>query len=256
MNIWKGLEKLGNDVFGKIESGTFFPGKNTGEIIEGCIHKFSGEMAEKLKSAIQSGGEETKQCVRNIIGEEGMKAIDEGVLPEGMKSGDEIQKCFAKLQEDGLKKLREAIVDAPELVSCLESKIGKENVEKIKAGGNVELGSETGTMIQACATEMKNAIFSKIKEEIKSLPPSAQTCITEKFSKIQEGMNNGTVRSKADAMPYMEECTKIIEQQMQQGGNVPAGGPPSNININEIPEQYRNMIPTGYGPMGPGEIGR
>lgn len=222
-------EKLGFDVVQKIEGGTLAPGPLLGEQVKSCVDAFMPKMMEKVQSGLKMATPETIQCLeKGLGGSEKLEAIKNGDAPTP-EMGDVMKGCFAKMKEEGLKKMRDAFgTMPPEMSSCVEGKIGKDVMEKIKKGEDVEIGPEAGDIIEGCAQNMQGVIQEKMKQGLQQVPSEMQETIRQKLesSGIEEKIKSGEIRSPEEAKKLIEEEMRgVIPQGIPSPQGIPAGVP-------------------------------
>ncbi|MFA6407809.1 MAG: hypothetical protein WCV80_03860 [Candidatus Paceibacterota bacterium] len=244
-------DNLGTSIVGDIQSGNFTPGPQTGEIIKGCFDKILPQLQEKLQQGLTQATPATLTCLKSGMGEDEFEKVKSGEAPTP-ENGDVFRKCFETMKVEGLSKLRSGLEKMPpEIKSCITDKLGADKVQKIQSGENVDLGAETGSIIQECVKEGQGALEQKMQEGLKNAPPEMQSCIKDKLGNIGERMQSGELSGEADVQKLIQECVSSFKPQgIPSGmglpaGITPGGGAPDAEDLKKMQEQYQNMIPGG-----------
>lgn len=218
-------EKIGQDVVQKIEAGTLAPGPLLGEQVKSCVESFMPKIKEKMEKGLSMADPATLKCLEDGLGgKNALDAIRNGGAPTP-EMGDVMKKCFGQMKEDGLKKIREALSTIPpEMYSCVENKLGKDLLEKIKLGADVEIGPEVGGVFEECGKAMQEAMRRGMEEGMNQVPPEMQDMVRQKIesSGIQEKIERGEIRSAEEAQRLIQEQMQGITPPMPQGA--PEGG--------------------------------
>ena len=229
-------QSFGDNVIGKIESGQFTPGQKDGETIKNCFAAAMPKIKEKLDAAMKMATPEVKECLDKGLGEGGIEKMTSGEAPTP-EAGDVMRNCFGTMKTEGLKKLRDGLSKIPpEMRTCMEEKLGKDTVEKIASGADVEIGPEMGEAMQACAGNIENVMKQKMEEGLSQAPPEMQDCIKSKLGNIGERVKSGELNGEEDVQKLIQECVQSYRPAgIPSGaggppsGGIPAGGPPAGI---------------------------
>ncbi|MEW6617334.1 MAG: hypothetical protein AB1333_02855 [Patescibacteria group bacterium] len=220
---------LGDDVVQKIEGGTLVPGPLLGDQVKKCVDAFLPKIKQKINEGLKIATPETIQCLeQGLGGSDKLNAIKNGDAPTP-EMGDVMKNCFSKMKEEGIKKMRDALETMPpEMMGCVEEKIGKETIEKIKRGEDVEIGPEIAGVFEGCAGVMQGMMQQKMQEGLNQVPQEMRGIIEEKIgsSGIQEKIRQGEIRSP-------EEAKKLIEEEMR--GVIPQNIPSGMVSPQGIP---------------------
>jgi len=228
-------DTLGGDVIEKIEGGTLTPGPLLGEQVKKCVDAFLPKMREKMDAGFKAASPETIQCLeQGLGGADALNEIKNGKSPTP-EMGDVMKNCFSKMKEEGIKKTKDAFETMPpEMMVCVEQKIGKETIEKIRRGEDVEIGPEMGDVFQSCAESTQGIIQQKMQEGLQQVPEEMRGLIKDKLdsSGIQERIQKGEIQSPEEAKKIIEEQMKNVIPQGFAPGNIPQG-----ISGDAVPSQ-------------------
>ncbi len=240
-------DNFGPNVIGEIESGKFMPGPEMGAKIKDCFEKNMGKMIEQLKGALEQATPDTVACLEKELGAGGLDKIIAGEAPKP-EQGDVFRKCFENMRTEGMKKFQEGIGQMPpEARACIEGEIGKDKVQAIENGEDVEFGPEIGNVMQKCGKEIENSMLKLMEDSLSQVPPEIRDCIK---GKINDDMLAKLKSGKAGP----EVITSLVTACMANfKPNIPTDYKPGNIpegfNPNNIPNGDDFKIPTGgYGP--------
>jgi hypothetical protein len=239
-------DRLGNDIVGKIESGQFTPGPQTGDTINGCVQAGMPKLKEKMSAGLKMATPVVIQCLKTGLGEDGYQKIQNGEMPTP-EAGDVTKKCFESMKTEGLSKLRTGLAQMPlEMKQCISDKLGADKISKIESGDtSVEIGPEVQDVIQGCVGSLKASMEQKLNQA----PPEIQSCIRSKMGDIEAKAQNGGTGIQEDVQKYVQECMQNFKPQgIPQGMTPPAGVPSAddikNFKPGNVPDM-KNYVPEG-----------
>ncbi len=257
-------EKLGEGVISEIQNGSFMPGPETGDVIQGCMEKILPKLQEKLQKGLEKATPEVLECLKSQLGEENFGKLKSGDI-SGPEAGDIIKKCFNIMMSEGLKRMKEALAKMPpEMKDCIKEKMGADKFGKIEKGEDVEIGSEIEDMIQSCVGNIENTMQNKMDEAMKQVPPEMRECVQSKLGDITKKIKSGEVK-ESDIPALIQECVSTMIPKnipsIPEGIKIPSdisipSGIPSAKDIEslkELQKQYQDMPqgPPSNIPQGP-----
>lgn len=218
----------------------------------------------QMRIGLDKAPEEVKSCLKENLGENIINDMEAGTLTPGPDIGERVRECFEKFMPKVREKVGEEFNRAPEEVkTCLESAVGKDELEKIK-NGEPPRDQEAGDKIRACfesaGPEMMRernmprgeygaqGMPEKMNEGQFGVPGESSKCVLERkeeFRKMMEeqgGTLGEEVRRKMDEA--VKECLKNENGAMGEGAPRP-GILPEGMN------QIRNIMPGDMNVMPP-----
>lgn len=172
---------LGPNIIERIQAGDLVPGPQIGEQMKGCFEKF-GE-SHRPREAMRGLPPEVKSCIQEKLGV-AIEDIESGRVEMTPEKGDLMRVCFQSVSMQngegfgggpqggpgGADFLRSA---PPQLIACIESKLGAENFEKLKSGQSQPDGSFQD-LVRGCFESFRPADQSGPRPEMMpgGVPPS------------------------------------------------------------------------------------
>lgn len=216
-------EKLGEDAVNKIQAGTYTPGPAVGGLIQGCVSDYMPKIKEKLNQAMEIATPEVKKCLSEKVGDDNIEKLKNGEAPDPT-TADKMKGCFESMKTEGLTRLREGLSKMPAAaVACLENKLGKEVIAKVRAGESVELDPNVGGVIQSCISSTKEEMFKQVEEKLQGAPPEIKSCIESKMESLAKEAESGV---SPDVNSVINECMKNFKPSIPEipsAGYVPPG---------------------------------
>jgi hypothetical protein len=239
-------DKLGNDIVGRIESGQFTPGPQTGDIIKGCVEQAMPQIKASINAAMNMATPAVTQCLETALGADGLAKIKAGEAPTP-EMGDAMKKCFESMKTAGLEQLRAGLQQMPpELKQCLSDKLGADTISKIESGStDVTIGPDAQGAIQGCVNSTKDAMMQKAQSQLQQAPPEIRDCIQKQIDAATAAGASGP----GDIQSKIQECMKNFKpsgipsgMENYKPGNIPegSGGPPAGV-----PSNMENYVPPG-----------
>ncbi len=265
-------QNFGNDVIGKIQSGTFMPGSQGGSIIDNCFKAAMPQLKAKLDQALSMATPQVIQCLKDGLGSQGFADMQAGNALDP-KLGDVARTCFESMKAEGMAKLRSGLSQMPaEMKVCVKDALGADKFAQVEAGTATDIGPEVQTIITKCASStMAASVKAKLSEATGQMPAPIKACVEQNLGSIESLTQNITTSEAANAIGQkiqsamqgiVQNCVKenmpAIPADMQ--GTIP-GGMPNNIpsgfkipeGVRQIPEntQIPRAVPTGGTSGGP-----
>lgn len=104
----------------------------------------------QMRIGLDKAPEEVRSCLKENLGENIINDMEAGTLTPGPDIGERVRGCFEKFMPKVREKVGEEFNHAPDGVkTCLESAVGKNELEKIR-NGEPPKDPETGEKIRAC----------------------------------------------------------------------------------------------------------
>lgn len=231
-------EKLGADTVAKMKAGTLTPGKQMGQQIKSCIENSLGDIKEKTKKALEQATPEVISCLKEKLSADDFAKVQQGELTSP-KAGTVMKTCFAKLQEEGAKKMKEGLTSlTPEMKTCVKQKVGDAKFQKLEQGELSQEDSNLKEVFEGCVEEGMKAIEQQMEAKLQEAPESIRACIKEKIAQIKErAKTDSSMRSEAAVQPYIQECIK--EMPIPAGeGKLPPGTKPQGMTGDEYLETH------------------
>lgn len=247
-------EKLGQETLDKIKQGTLTPGKQMGGEIKSCIESSMGDMKEKTKQALEQATPEVIACLKNKLSADDFTNVQNGDLPSP-QAGEAMKSCFAKLQEEGAKKMKEGIASlTPEMKTCVQQKVGSAKFQKLEQGELSQEDANLKDVFEQCAQQGMQVIQQQMEAQLQQAPEPVRECIKTKMEQIKEqAKTDPTMRSEKAAQPLIQECMKLLPAIPQRPIPSSPNGEfriPENIPQDSGPSSGA-VPPTGAGPQQP-----
>ncbi len=229
-------EKLGVDVVEKMKAGTLTPGKQMGQQIKSCIEDSLGDIKEKTKKALEQATPEVLTCLKEKLSADDFTKLQQGELTSP-KAGGIMKSCFAKLQEEGARKMKEGLASlTPEMKACVKQKVGDAKFQKLEQGELSQEDANLKDVFEGCAEQGMQAIEKQMEAKLEQAPEAIRGCIKSKIEQIKErAKTDPSLRSEAAVQPYIQECIKQMP--------IPSG-PEEGASPKMMPPQG---IPSGVG---------
>lgn len=224
-------EKLGADTVAQMKAGTLTPGKQMGQQIKSCIENSLGDIKEKTKEALAQATPEIMTCLKEKLSADDFTKIQQGELTSP-QAGGIMKSCFAKLQEEGVKKMKEGLTSlTPEMKTCVKQKIGEVKFQKLEQGELSQEDSNLKDVFEGCAEQGMQAIEKEMESKLEQVPEAIRGCIKGKIEQIKErAKTDPSLRSEAAIQPYIQECIKQMPIPSGAEGKIPPGmTPPQGI---------------------------
>ncbi len=224
-------EKIGADTFEKLKRGTLTPGKQMGEQIKSCIEDSLGDIKEKTKEALQQATPEALSCLKEKLSSDDFTKLQNGELTSP-KAGGIMKSCFAKLQEEGAKKMKEGLASlTPEMKDCVRQKLGDAKLQKLEQGDISQEDAKLKGVFEGCAEQGMKIIEQQMEAKLQEAPEAIRGCIKNKIEQIKErAKTDPNMRSEAAVQPFIQECIKEMPIPSGPEGNLPPGTiPPQGI---------------------------
>lgn len=139
---------FGEGVLDKIQSGTFTPGRDSGDKIRQCFESFGGgpdprEIFEEVPEGVLA-------CAREKIGGERFEALKLGSAQFGFEEGDVFRGCGEEIGRQEIENMFRGM--PPEVKACVEARVGD---RLRRPGGHGGLGPDPGIEqgIRSCFEE-------------------------------------------------------------------------------------------------------
>jgi hypothetical protein len=224
-------EKLGADVVTKIKAGTLTPGKQMGQQIKSCIENSLGDIKEKTKKALEQATPEVTACLKEKLSSDDFIKVQQGELTSP-QAGSIMKSCFAKLQEEGTKKMKEGLGSlTPEMKNCVKQKVGDAKFQKLEQGELSQEDANLKDVFEGCAEQGMQAIEKEMESKLEQAPEAIRGCIKSKIEQIKErAKTDPSLRSEAAVQPYIQECIKQMPiPSGAEGETSPRIMPPQGI---------------------------
>lgn len=243
-------EKLGEDAVNKIQAGTYTPGPAVGGLIQGCVSDYMPKIKAKLNQAMEIATPEARKCLSEKVGDEAIEKLKSGEAPDPSVA-DKIKDCFETMRTEGLTRLREGLSKMPaSAVACLEEKIGKEVVARVRVGESVELDPNISGVIQSCISSTKQEMFRQAEHQLQNVPPEIQNCIKAKMEEMAKRVESGI---EPNVNAAVNECMKDFKPTMPeipsgvQGGGVSGSGGAASFTPPTLPPGSEDCLRQAYG---------
>lgn len=243
-------DTLGADAVDKIKQGTLTPGKQMGEQIKSCIESSLGNIKEKTKQALEQATPEVITCLQNKLSADDFKNIQDGNLPSP-QAGETLKSCFAQLQAEGAKKLKEGLTSlTPEMKTCVQQKVGDAKFQKLEQGELSQEDIHLKDIFEQCAQQGMEAIQQQMEAQLQQAPEPIRECIKTKMEQIKEqAKTDPTMRSQEAAQPLIQECLKLIPKPQESGPQMQGGEHSIPEGVPQGMKPPQGMPPAGS--MGP-----
>ena len=212
--------------------------KNMGILSEDDAKEIEAGMG-RLRAGLDQMPQELVSCFKEKIDSQVLNKIQEGTLTPSHEVGDKIKSCvdafMPQIKDKIAKSLQIADVDTKQ---CLESKVGKDGLEKIRSG---EAPSpESADAFRSCFENMKSEGLKKAQDALQKMPAPMRACVekalgSDLIAKIKAGDINAM---GPDVSTIFQECANSAQGQLR-----------TNLenSLSQIPESARTCLKNKLG---------
>jgi hypothetical protein len=170
----------------------------------------------RLRAGLDQAPDEVRTCLKETLGEETMKRIEEGSVLPSPEMGEKMKECFAGYVDEMQKKLEDALAEASEETKdCVKEKAGAENLAKIRAGEPPS--PEAGGAIRSCFEKEHKEGMRRLVEGLETMPDEARVCVEGKLGvTLQEVKQGKTDGIGPEAEDHIQKCMSDLAETVMK----------------------------------------
>jgi len=176
----------------------------------------------RVRAGLAQAPEEVVNCLKTNLGEDIISKIESGDFMPSQQMGNQMKNCFEKFVSETKQKIQEVLSQAPpEVMQCLEKKLGAENLNKIKAGEapTPELGAKMKSCFDEFTAAKKKEVekaLADIKKALGTVPKEVRDCFASKvgkstLEKIEAGESVEVTSAMGNAL---KQCAESFKPKM------------------------------------------
>ncbi len=236
---------LGEDIIGKIQSGTLTPAERVGEAVQSCFESQMAKVKDKLEQGLKMAPPAVMDCIEKNVGTIDLQKIRAGDAPSPEK-GDALRACFESMAREGERVqgvTQERMQQMPRAMqACVKEKLGDlssvqeppANLQEVIQGCAQEFGPRipgsaaqggptagTGTPGLPGGIPVPAIPMMPRAAPMPQLPSQAEGCLKTAYGEdFFDRMKSGEVTPPADFQDRVRQC------MMQQFAPAVPGGAP------------------------------
>ncbi len=212
--------------------------KSTGILSDDQVKEIEAGMG-RLRAGLDQMPPELVSCLNEKLGTTTLNKIQSGALTPSRDTGDTIKSCVDAFMPQVKDKVTKALglADAS-TTQCLESKLGKDALDKIKAGDAPS--PENGDVFRSCFESMKNDGLKKAQTALQKMPPEMLSCVEKTLGSdtITKIKNGDTSAMGPEVGTAFQSCSGNIKEQAMSK---------LETDLSQMPESARSCVKSKLG---------